>query len=281
MQHAPFVAWLMQTGGVAHTSDARRAGYGTREIADAVLRGHALRIRRSWIAVRGADAATLTAVDVGGRLTCVSALAPLGMWVPPAAAADGRVHVSVAPNASRFAQAGLRAHWGAGPAPVAPRAVREHPLNVLAHVSECLELVDALAVWESAVNKGIVAPAVLRRVKWRSVRGRQLAEATSVLSDSGLETHACHALRALGLAVRQQVWIAGQPVDLLVGERLVVQLDGGHHLEKKQRRRDITHDSRLRLMGYTVFRFDYHQVLFDWAHVESVITTAVAQGLHA
>lgn len=43
---------------------------------------------------------------------------------------------------------------------------------------------------------------------------------------------------------------------------------------------DIGHDAKLRLMGYTVLRFDYQQVLFDWPLVGSVVTTAVAQGLH-
>ncbi|WP_345803083.1 DUF559 domain-containing protein [Microbacterium sp. AZCO] len=158
--------------------------------------------------------------------------------------------------------------------------MQEHPVNVLAHIAECLERADALAVWESAARKGVVGAETLARVQWRSVRCRELARATSLLSDSGLETHAAHGFRALGLPFRRQVWIAGQPVDILVGDRLVVQLDGAHHLEKKQRRRDIRHDATLRLMGYTVLRFDYQQVLFDWAHVESTLTMAVAQGLH-
>lgn len=263
-----------------HTGDARRAGYGPGIIARAVEQGFVQRIRRSWIAAVDADPLTIAALRAGGRITCVSALARLGVWVPAGASADNPVHISVAGNASRFDSGGLRVHWGKGPAPVAVRALVEHPLNVLLHVSECLELTPALAVWESAANKRIVSAAALTRVQWRGRRAQELARATSVLSDSGLETHAAVGFRALGLSVRQQVWIGGQPVDLLIGDRLVVQVDGAHHLDQTQRRRDISHDARLRLMGYTVLRFDYQQVLFDWPHVESVVTTAVAQGLH-
>ncbi|WP_228479238.1 DUF559 domain-containing protein [Microbacterium atlanticum] len=68
-------------------------------------------------------------------------------------------------------------------------------------------------------------------------------------------------------------------MDHLIGERLVVQIDGGHHVDS-QRESDIAHDALLRLRGYTVFRFGYHQLLSEWPFVQSVIMQAVAQGLH-
>jgi very-short-patch-repair endonuclease len=43
---------------------------------------------------------------------------------------------------------------------------------------------------------------------------------------------------------------------------------------------NIRADARLVLLGYTVLRFDYQQIMFDWPHVESSIMGAVAQGLH-
>ena len=62
---------------------------------------------------------------------------------------------------------------------------------------------------------------------------------------------------------------------------LIVQVDGfRYHREARERRRDIAHDARLVLLGYTVLRFDYAQVLFGWAEVEHAILLAVAQGLH-
>ncbi len=119
---------------------------------------------------------------------------------------------------------------------------------------------------------------MLRLVDWRSSRARELAARASVLSDSGLETVFIDGMRALGLAVRQQVWIDGHPVDVLVGEALVVQLDGFAHHQGADRRRDIRADARLTLRGYTVLRFDFQQVLFDWAYVEATVLEALAQG---
>ena len=65
----------------------------------------------------------------------------------------------------------------------------------------------------------------------------------------------------------------------LIGERLVLQIDGGHHVGH-QRDRDNAHDARLRLMGYHVIRVGYTQMMDDWAAVQESIMQAVARGLH-
>lgn len=106
-----------------------------------------------------------------------------------------------------------------------------------------------------------------------------LAEATAH-SDSGLETLFLTRLRWLRERILPQVWIAGSPVDFLIGERLVVQIDGGHHVGA-QRTRDIAHDAALMLRGYHVIRVGYDQVVNDWPAVQEVILRAIAQGLHA
>ena len=61
----------------------------------------------------------------------------------------------------------------------------------------------------------------------------------------------------------------------------MLQTDGfSFHSTAEQRRTDIAHDRRLALLGYTVLRYDYRQILFDWARIESEILRAMAQGLH-
>jgi len=61
----------------------------------------------------------------------------------------------------------------------------------------------------------------------------------------------------------------------------VLQSDGiSFHSTAEQRREDIAHDRRLTLLGYTVLRYDYRQILFDWPRVEAEILRAMAQGLH-
>jgi very-short-patch-repair endonuclease len=121
----------------------------------------------------------------------------------------------------------------------------------------------------------------LQRVDWRSTRAAELAAVASSLSDSGLETTFLDGLRPFGLRIRQQVRLEGHPVDLLVGDRLVIQIDGfAFHSGPGDRRRDIAHDAALVLHGYTVLRFDYFQILFDWDAVLASVLDAVSQGLH-
>ena len=81
--------------------------------------------------------------------------------------------------------------------------------------------------------------------------------------------------------MRQQVVLDGHRVDGLIGERLVLQIDGfNYHSTPEQRRKDIAGDRRLALRGYTVLRYDYTQILFTWPVVEAEILAAMARGLH-
>lgn len=266
--------WLTRRGGAAHGSEARAAGFSDRQIAHAVANGAIRRVRRSWLIAGGCDERRAAAASVSGRLTCVSAAALHGLWTP----AHDDLHVAVNANAARFERTGMLIHWATGPSPVRRWALEDPPINVLFHAARCLPRRDALAVWESALRRGVVDPHVLRLVDWGSKAAHELAARASDLSDSGLETVLIDGMRALGLAVRQQVWIDGHPVDVLIGDALVVQLDGFAHHQAADRRRDIRADARLALRGYTVLRFDFQQVLFDWVYVEATILEAVAQG---
>ena len=114
-----------------------------------------------------------------------------------------------------------------------------------------------------------------------SLRGsaRAVLSALDPFADSGLETYV--RLRTKWLRVRcvSQAWIAGHRVDFLFGDRLVLQIDGGTHVGP-QRTRDNEHDAQLRLLGYTVIRVGYFQVIDDWPAVQHLLVEAIAQGLH-
>lgn len=154
-------------------------------------------------------------------------------------------------------------------------------LNVLFHVARCLPTEDALAIWESAVRRDEVDVDLLDRVVWRSSAAERICSLVGARSDSGPETVFVQRMRALGIAVRQQVWVDGHPLDGLIGERLGIQIDGfAHHSGARDRRRDLRADARLALRGYTVLRFDYHQVMRHDKHVEDTVLTAIAQRLH-
>lgn len=276
------VTWIRKRHGVAHTSDARAAGFSPHEIASTIGAARLRRVRRSWLVTVECDQRRVTAASVGGRLTCVSAAALQGLWVPhreEGADTPDLTHVAVAGTSSRHDRAGLRLHWGTGPAPVGRNENEDPLLNVLFHVAQCLARRDALAVWESALRKRLTDPAVLRDVAWRRSEAAAIAAVASSLSDSGLETIFVDGMRAAGVTVRQQVWLDDHPVDGLIGTSLAVQIDGfAHHSSAADRRRDIAADARLAIRGFVVLRFDYQQILFEWPYVLETILTAIAQG---
>ena len=97
----------------------------------------------------------------------------------------------------------------------------------------------------------------------------------------GLETIFISRVRRRGVSVRQQIVIAGHAVDALIGERLVVQIDGYmFHSSAADRGRDVAHDAELVARGYTVLRFTYAQLIHDWPSVDRSIGRALAAGLH-
>lgn len=272
----PLREWMRRHNGVAHSTALRDAGYGDHAIRRAVREGSLIRVRRSWLVSPRCSPDRRAAATAGGRITCVTAARELGLWIPEATG----THIAVASTASRITGDDLDVHWAQGPVRVHTRSAEEPLLNVLFQSARCLPPSDALAVWESAIRKRLTTPSELERVRWRSSVAESFASAASALSDSGVETRFIWIMRDIGVQVRQQVRIDGRPVDALIGERMVVQIDGFAHHQAADRRRDIEADARLTLLGFTVLRFDFHQVMFDPGYVQTVIRTAIAQGLH-
>lgn len=255
---------------------ARRAGFAERTIASAVATGALLRLRRTWIALPTADPLLLMAARHGVVLSCVTQAKRLGLWRIDTGAG---MHVACTPHAGRVRMPdGTRAHRSLPLVPRHPDALFDPIENVLALVAECQPFENALAIWESALNKGFATTEIVARLPLRGDARRILEEATP-FSDSGLESFVPRRLRFLGLRIVPQAWIAGHHVDFLIGDRLVLQIDGRHHVGA-QRTSDIRHDARLMLMGCHVIRVGYEQVTEDWPCVQHDIMRAVAQGLH-
>ena len=171
-------------------------------------------------------------------------------------------------------------HWTKPLVPTA-RSLVATVEDALLHIAACLDRDTALVLWESAARTERIAPQTLRAIAWTSRAARELAQAVTGLSDSGLETLLVVPLRRWGVTVRQQVKLAGRLVDAVVGDRLVVQVDGYEfHASSAQRTKDIAHDAELRLRGFTVLRFSYSQIVHDWPYVGRTIRSALSAGLH-
>ncbi|OCG73219.1 hypothetical protein A7J15_09430 [Microbacterium sediminis] len=267
---------LAARGGWCHRSQLIEAGWSRERLLKARrLEGIPL-LRRHWLLLPEMPPAFHEAARVGGVVTCVSAIAPHELWIPPGLVTD-QAHIAVASHAADRSAAAVTHR--SRPVVTRPTTALLDPLeNVLAHIAVCLPAEEAFAVWESAVRSGL-RPEYLRSLNWTSLRARQLAASVTTLSDSGVESTFVWRCRRAGISVVQQVRIAGHRVDALIGRRLVVQLDGfAFHSDAVQRRRDIRHDRELTALGYTVLRFDYHDVMHDWPSVERAIRRAIALG---
>ncbi|AMB57768.1 endonuclease domain-containing protein [Microterricola viridarii] len=268
--------WLNTHSGTAHLYDVERAGYTSYAMRAAIAERRVRRIRRRWLATPAAPENLLVAATLGARLSCLSAAAHFGLWHLD----DGLLHLSVPPNAGHFDAGPHRAHWGRGPLP-SPRYGLVEPLeNALVHIADCQPFENALAVWESAQNRDAFSPEYLAGLHLRSAAANRVRTASTSLSYSGIETIPRVRLERLGIRVQQQVLVDGHRLDGLIGERLVLQIDGFAYHQADQRGRDIAADRRLVLRGYTVLRFDYKQILFDWPTVEAQILAAMARGAH-
>lgn len=261
--------------GLARLRDLRDAGHSRRTIDGLRADGALITAGRGWVALPGADPYLVAAARAGIVLTCVTAAARCGLWIPEGIATP---HVGARAHSSRAAGLPARVHWTAPLVPRHPSSLVDPIENVLQIVATCQPYEHALAVWESALHQKLTDIDLLRGFTWGPAARRLLADAQP-WSDAGLETYVVPRLRWLHLPLRRQIWLYGHRVDLLIGDRLVLQIDGGTHVGR-QRESDIAHDAELRLRGYTVFRVGYRQVIHEWPAVQDLLMRAVAQGLY-
>lgn len=261
-------------GGVARTALLLALGHSRHVIARAVASGRVVRVRKGWVALPMADTQLVNAARAGVVLTCVTQARRLGLWV----LGDDVPHVGAPPHSSSVVASRSRVHWALPPILRHADALVDPIENVLAIAATCQPHDIALAIWESAVRKGLVALDAMRRLEL-APNARALCDEATPWSDSGLESFVIPRLRWMRLPIVPQVWVAGHRVDFLIGDRLILQIDGGHHVGA-QREADLAHDAQLMLLGYHVVRVGYTQVVERWHEVQDMLMRAVAQGLH-
>lgn len=266
---------VQEVGGVARVERLRERGVSRHDLETALAEGIIRRLRVGWVALPTADRALMSAARLGVVLTCVTQARRLGIWVHDELP---DVHVGATPGSRGGKPRDVRVHWAKPMIPRHPDALMDPIENVLAMVAVCEPYEQALATWESALNKGVVEREQLDGLPWSPAGRRLLAEAWP-FADAGLETYLRPRLQWLRLPLYFQTWIAGHRVDALIGERLVVQIDGATHVGR-QRDSDIRHDAELKLMGFHVIRVGYHQMMREWHAVQDQIMRAVARRMH-
>lgn len=118
--------------------------------------------------------------------------------------------------------------------------------------------------------------------KHTNAEGRDAIAFARQDADSGLESLFRWRLRPYGLSVRAQESIVSVGrVDFLIGERLIVEVDGAaNHDGVSHRHRDLVRDAHAAAWGFVTLRFDYAMVVRDGETVERAILAHVGRGLH-
>lgn len=268
-------ALLREHSGISRTSLLRERGVRRTQLQKALAANIITQPQRGWIALPSADQQLILAAKDHVVLSCVTQAERLGLWVRDAPAAT---HVAPPGPGAKIRNNSLTVHWRS-PLVLRPPFILEDPIeNVLNHVAECQTREDALVVWESALNKRLIDYASLATLSLNGA-ARDLLQVCTPFSDSGLESLVSSRLSWLPFPVLQQAFVLGHRVDVLIGQRLIVQIDGATHTGA-QRTADIRHDAELIQRGYEVIRVSYEQVMHRWEEVERLILGAIARGKH-
>ncbi len=228
------------------------------------------RIRTGWYAA-GPPSLVEDAVRRGGALGCISALSLHGAWTLP----DDRIHV-IAGRGSRTLS-GTKIHWRARK----PRQPVQNISSAIAQTIRCVDREAAVVALDSALNRGLISQREVEAICQESARGRKLLPFLDPHSESGIETIARLRLRRRNLRVRTQVRIGMARVDLIVGDRLVIELDGrSWHDRPGDFENDRSRDRTLIAAGYLVLRASYSQVMTEWQGIEDQVLQITRRGDH-
>lgn len=261
---------------LATTAELRAQGLSRREIDAALSRGDIVRLRRGLYCDRHLHPQLARAAKLGGTLTCVSALRLFGVWVPPAQGLHVRLHADARNGTAK----GVRRVHRCGSAPGS--SAIDPPLLALEIAMRCVDDLMAVVLIDSAAHTGLVSLAQFEPVLARTIRGRRIRGRVDPRAESGTETIARVRLRARGVRLRTQVPITGiGRVDLLVGDRLVIEVDGQEwHDRESTFESDRARDSALVTRGYIVLRYSYRRVMDDWPNAEREILSLVRRRAH-
>jgi very-short-patch-repair endonuclease len=284
----PIAALVRRHGGLIATHELHRAGVGRQAISIAVRERRLFRVRQGWYGPPGLHPVLLRAARVGGRATCSTALDLSGIWVM----GDRDLHVAVVRNSCQHRRPGdahrrlqerdaVRRHWTDSP-PGASRLI-VGPTDALRDDIACgsPELIGA--AFDSLLNRRPdLAPGIRRLISSAPRRLDGVLGAVDGSSESGTEFLFRWRMRGLGVRMRPQVDIHGVGrVDFVLGERLVVELDGwDHHGDRAQFEEDRRRDAALSRLDYRCLRFSFQQVMDRWPDVDLAVRAAVARRDH-
>lgn len=261
-------------------------GLSKSRLTSEVASGALLRIRRGVYAAPSLPVPVVTAVRVGGRLACTSALATAGAWVRDRH--DIHIHLDRAvsrPRSPRSADTPLTrdnrlncvVHWRRLVEPEAATDVAVGAVDALIQTAHCQPVPFAVAAFDSALRLGLIRHDQLDIIFWRLPNHlRHLRELIDPRSESIIETVFRLLLRDARIDFEVQVPIHGVGrVDFVVGGRLIVETDGEEFHGAAAAERDYDRDLAAAELGYAVIRLNYRQVMFEPERVVRAVRAAL------
>lgn len=253
-------------------SELLSSGMSPKDITSAVRAGVLMRLRRDRYAAVDVDDDVAEAVRIGGRLSCLSLLKAIGVFVLRC----DSLHVHVRPGTSRIRRplsTDTVLHWDVW-------SGREGSLHVVAlldairHSVRCQVPRAAVATLDSLLHHGLVTRRQMESVfEAMPARFGVLMALVDPSAESGPETFMRLILRGLGVAYETQVEIPGVGrVDFVVDGWLIIECDSkefheGWDKQIEDRARDIAAARR----GYVTIRPIANDLMHDAANVRSSV----------
>ncbi|WP_435748574.1 hypothetical protein [Microbacterium sp. PMB16] len=253
-------------------TDLIQQGLSGRAIASAVRQGSLQHVRRDRYLLTAVDAGIVEAVRIGGRLTCLSLLALMGVFVHR----PKGLHVFVTRGSARLRKPRVRNvtyHWNHSSG--APALLHVAPLvDAVRHAVRCQEPRAAVATLDSLVHHGLTAiPGLDRVFEGLPARFQILRPLVDGSAESGPETFVRLILRTIGVSYETQVFIVGVGrVDFVVEGWLIIECDSrefheGWQKQQDDRRRDLAAARR----GYVTIRPLAADILGDESTVQQAL----------
>ncbi|WP_245861244.1 endonuclease domain-containing protein [Microbacterium aurantiacum] len=214
---------------------------------------------------------------MGGRLTCLTLLSLIGVFV----LSNPALHVHVAPHLSRSRRRrpdGAVLHWVASCADEAPlHVVSLH--DAVRQSIRCQPPRASIATLDSLLHHRLITMQQLAAIIAElPVRFATLLDLVDASAESGPETFMRLILRSLGLRFETQVEIPGVGrVDFVVEGWLIVECDSkAHHEGWEKQVTDRRRDLAAARLGYITIRPIAADLLGDSASVRAAVGEVIA-----
>ncbi len=260
---------------VLRRADLIDRGMTTHQITAAVRQRQLLRVRRGVYVRSDTPVQVAAAIRVGGRLTCLSLLQMIGIFVH----SNTRLHVHVPSDLSRSRSRRPESailHWGRD-----ADSGHDHLVTVWDAIRQavlCQHPRASVATFDSLLHHGLIAHAdLVRLLDGLPRRYRALIALVDALAESGPETYMRLILRSLGVRFECQVRIDGVGrVDFLVEGWLIIECDSktfheGWDKQVEDRAREVA-AARL---GYVTIRPIASDLLDDRARVRADVAAVL------